>query len=154
MPYARMANLPMRIAAGSFILNSGLSKLAADKEHAKRVHATAKTSYPFVEHVDALQFTKVFGIAETVLGAALLLPTVTDGLTGAALTAFSGGLLKLYATTPGMAPGRQPASEPAGHPVRQGRMAFRHRVEPGGGLHPEPAAPQETGPGRARLTQR
>jgi hypothetical protein len=36
------------------------------------------------------------------LGAALLLPFVPDGLAGAALTAFSAGLLGLYVRVPGL----------------------------------------------------
>jgi uncharacterized membrane protein YkgB len=97
-----LANLPVRIAAGAFIVNSGLAKLAAEKEHAEGVHAMAKGTYPFLESLEPVQFTKLLGVTETVLGAALVLPVVGDGLAGLALTGFSGGLLGLYARTPGM----------------------------------------------------
>ena len=39
---------------------------------------------------------------EVALGTALLIPFVPDVLAGAGLTAFSGGLLGLYARTPGL----------------------------------------------------
>ena len=41
-------------------------------------------------------------MSEITLGAALLLPVVPAAVAGAGLAAFSGGLLGLYARTPGM----------------------------------------------------
>ncbi len=98
----RISNLPERIAAGAFILNSGISKLNADDEHAAAVHGMAKGTYPFLEDVPPTQFVKVLAISEMALGGALLFPGVGDGLAGLSLTAFAGGLLGLYAKTPGM----------------------------------------------------
>ncbi len=94
--------MPERMAAGAFIMNSGLTKLAAEQEQAERVHGMAKDAYPFLENLEAGQFTKLLGLFETALGATLLLPFVGDGAAGLALATFSGGLLGLYATTPGM----------------------------------------------------
>lgn len=102
MTLARLSNLPVRIATGAFILNSGISKLSAEKETAEGVHGMAKGAYPFLENVDAGQFTKALGLVETALGGALLVPLVSDGLAGLALSAFAGGLLGLYNKTPGM----------------------------------------------------
>jgi hypothetical protein len=102
MARTRIVNMPERIAAGAFILNSGLNKLAADKETSSAVHGMAKGTYPFLDGVEAGQFTKALGVAETTLGTALLFPVVGDGMAGLALTAFAGGLLGLYARTPGM----------------------------------------------------
>lgn len=99
---SRLANLPERIAAGAFILNSGLTKLQADKENAGRIHGMATGTYPMLENMPPEGFTKGLGMAECALGGALLLPLVGDGLAGISLSAFAGGLLGLYAKTPGM----------------------------------------------------
>lgn len=47
-------------------------------------------------------FTRIVAVIEIALGAALLVPVVPSVVGGAGLTAFSGGLLGLYAKTPGM----------------------------------------------------
>jgi hypothetical protein len=100
---SRLANLPVRVAAGAFILNSGLSKLKAEKETAQRLHGFASGTYPFLENVPPEQFAKLLGASEVGLGGALLMPLVVgDGLAGLGLTAFAGGLLGLYAKTPGL----------------------------------------------------
>lgn len=100
---SRLANLPVRVAAGAFILNSGLGKLKAEKETAQHLHGFASGVYPMLENVPPEQFTKLLAVAEVGLGGALLMPiVVSDGLAGLGLTAFAGGLLGLYAKTPGM----------------------------------------------------
>ncbi len=48
------------------------------------------------------EFTQLLAVGEITLGAALLLPVVPAAVAGAGLAAFSGGLLGLYARTPGM----------------------------------------------------
>lgn len=91
------------MAAGAFILNSGLTKLKAEKETAQHLHGFASGTYPFLENVPPEQFTKLLAAAELGLGGALLMPVfVGDGLAGLGLSAFAGGLLALYAKTPGM----------------------------------------------------
>lgn len=99
--------LPTRLATGAFILNSGWSKWEASDEKAKHLHAVAKDAYPMFENVDSAVFTKALSIGEMALGGALLLPIVPEWMAGAGLTAFSAGLLGLYARLPGM---RQPGS--------------------------------------------
>jgi hypothetical protein len=47
-------------------------------------------------------FGRVLAVGELALGSALLVPLVPAGVAGAALGAFSGGLLWLYAKTPAM----------------------------------------------------
>lgn len=98
----RLANVPTRLAAGLFILNSGLSKRSADDETAKQLHGFAVGTYPFLGKLDAATFTKLLSSAEIALGTALLTPVLPTKLVGAGLTAFSGGLLGLYLNTPGM----------------------------------------------------
>ena len=99
----RAWHVPVRLATGAFILNSGLSKLKeSDEEHHKQIHGAAANAYPAFESMDPETFTRLLGAGETALGGALLLPFVSSGLAGAGLTAFSGGLIGLYLRTPGM----------------------------------------------------
>ena len=104
----RPRQLPSRIAAGAFILNSGIGKLSADEETAAGVHGFAVGAYPFLSKVKPKDFVRILAISEVALGAALLIPVVPAALAGAGLTAFSGGLLGLYARTPGMHKGLIP----------------------------------------------
>jgi hypothetical protein len=102
-----LSELPARISAGAFILNSGLGKRNADAATAAGVHGFATGTYPFLKSVPPQQFVKYLSTAEIALGAALLTPFVPTVVAGTALTAFSGGLLGLYLNTPGM---RKPGS--------------------------------------------
>ncbi|HEX6394310.1 MAG TPA: hypothetical protein VFZ97_12795 [Acidimicrobiales bacterium] len=96
-------HVPLRLATGAYILNSGVNKWNADDEEVhKGIHWMASTAYPQVEPVDPKTFTKALAGAEIALGTALLTPVISPGLAGAALTAFSGGLVGLYARTPSM----------------------------------------------------
>ena len=97
-----LSEIPARVSAGAFILNSGLSKRGADEATATGMHGFASGTYPFLKSMPPEQFVKVLSTSEIVLGAALLTPFVPTVLAGAALTAFSGGLLGLYLKTPGM----------------------------------------------------
>jgi hypothetical protein len=98
----RLSNLPQRFAAGAFILNAGLGKLNAGPEQAAALHQMASDTYPFLSDVPPEQFAKVLGTSEVLLGGALVLPLVSDRLAGLALASFAGGLLGLYAKTPGL----------------------------------------------------
>ena len=98
----RPRQLPSRIAAGAFILNSGIGKLSADETTAAGIHGFAAGAYPFLNSLKPKDFVRALAISEVALGAALLIPVVPDFIAGAGLTAFSGGLLGLYARTPGM----------------------------------------------------
>jgi hypothetical protein len=97
-----LSEIAPRISAGAFILNSGLGKRGADQDAATGMHGFATGTYPFLKSVPPEQFIKVLSTSEIVLGAALLTPFVPTIVAGAALTAFSGGLLGLYLQTPGM----------------------------------------------------
>lgn len=99
----RLWHVPVRLATGAFILNSGLNKLRSDDEEVhKGIHGMASGAYPVFEGVEPRTFTKMLGAGETALGAALLTPFIGPGLAGAGLTAFSGALLGMYFRTPGM----------------------------------------------------
>jgi hypothetical protein len=97
-----ISELPARVSAGAFILNSGLGKRGADEATAAGVHGFAAGTYPFLQSVPPQQFVKYLSTAEIALGAALLTPFVPTVVAGAALTGFSAGLLGLYLRTPGM----------------------------------------------------
>ncbi|MCW2875975.1 MAG: hypothetical protein JWQ95_75 [Sphaerisporangium sp.] len=111
---ARPHQLPLRIATGAYILDSGLMKFDADEETAARVHGMAAGTYPFLKRLDPERFTRALSVAEMSLGTALLLPVVPSAVAGAALTAFGAGLVGLYLKTPGM---RQPGGI---RPTQQG----------------------------------
>jgi hypothetical protein len=102
-----LSEIPARVAAGAFILNSGLSKRDGDEATATGIHGFAAGTYPFLKSVPPQQFLRALSAAEITLGVALLTPFVPTAVAGAALTAFSGGLLGLYLRTPGM---RKPGS--------------------------------------------
>lgn len=106
--------LAPRIATGAYILNSGRQKRRADEETAKRLHTVASGTYPFLKNLDPATFVRLLSTAEIGLGAALLVPFVPAALAGAALTAFSGGLLGIYLRTPGMRKPGSLAPTPAG----------------------------------------
>ena len=99
---ARPHQLPVRLAVGAFILNSGLSKRNADDATAAGVHGMAAGAYPFLKDWDPAEFTRLLSKAEIALGVALLIPAVPSLVAGAALTGFAGGLVGLYLRTPGM----------------------------------------------------
>jgi hypothetical protein len=98
----KASHLPPRIAAGAFILNSGVGKWSADEETAAQLHGFAVGTYPFLAKLKPKDFARLLAASEIALGAALLVPVIPSALVGAGLTAFSGGLLGLYARTPGM----------------------------------------------------
>ncbi|MFD5409288.1 MauE/DoxX family redox-associated membrane protein [Streptomyces nojiriensis] len=94
--------LPLRLTAGTFFLNSGISKLGADEATAEGLQQFAATTYPFLGRQDARQFVRLLSVGELAIAAALLVPVVPAAVAGAALTAFSVGTIGLYLRTPGM----------------------------------------------------
>ena len=97
-----LSEIGPRISAGAFILQSGLSKRTSDEATAAGMHGFASGTYPFLKDVDPKQFVQYLSAAEIGIGALLLAPFVPTAVAGLALTGFSGGLLGLYARTPGM----------------------------------------------------
>lgn len=107
----RPSHVPLRLAAGTFILNSGLSKWSAGRETAEGLHGFASGTYPAVKNIDPPIFLKALAAGEIALGSALLLPGVSSTKAGLGLTAFSAGLLGLYVKTPGMREGVRPTEQ-------------------------------------------
>jgi len=96
MARRHVSNQPIRLAAGGFIVNSGVEKMKVDEQRAVRLHGMAKAAFPFFESVPPQQFAKGLAVGEVALGSAVLLPVVPDRLAGLALTPFAGGLLWMY----------------------------------------------------------
>jgi uncharacterized membrane protein YphA (DoxX/SURF4 family) len=115
--HVRARHLPVRAAIGAFILSSGLDKRTADAETAGQLHGLTAGTYPIVKKVPPARFAKAVSAGEIALGAALLLPVVPTLVAGAALTAFSAGMLGLYLRTPGMRRDRSLRPTPQGLPM-------------------------------------
>jgi hypothetical protein len=98
----RLRQLPGRLTTGVFIVNSGLSKRNADDDTAAALHGMAASAYPLLDAMSPRRFVRLVSAGELALGTALLLPAIPAKLAGAALTAFSAGLLGLYLRVPGM----------------------------------------------------
>jgi hypothetical protein len=98
----KLSHIPLRVATGAYILNSGLSKQGLEGQAAEGVHAMAAGAIPVVKKIPADSFAQLLSGAEIALGGALLLPLVSSRIAGAALTGFSAGLIQLYLKTPGM----------------------------------------------------
>ncbi|HMC38147.1 MAG TPA: hypothetical protein VKI19_00700 [Acidimicrobiales bacterium] len=100
----RLWHVPVRLATGAYILESGIKKWSSDdnEEMQKHVHSMAASAYPQFASMDHRTFTKALAAGEITLGSALLLPVVPAGWAGAGLAAFSGGLIGLYMRLPGM----------------------------------------------------
>lgn len=94
--------LPLRLTAGTYILDSGRRKWDPDEDTAKQLHGFASGTYPFLGTVQPVSFTRALAAAEVLVGAALVIPVVPARLAGAGLVGFGAGLLGLYARTPGM----------------------------------------------------
>jgi uncharacterized membrane protein YphA (DoxX/SURF4 family) len=114
---AKARHLPPRIATGAFILNAGIGKWSADEQTAARLHGMAAATYPFLNKLKPTDFAKLLAAAEITLGTALLLPVIPPAVAGAGLAAFSGGLLGLYAKTPGMRKEGSPFPSQQGTPL-------------------------------------
>jgi hypothetical protein len=98
----QLHHVPGRVAAGLFVLNSGLTKRHVDSEAAAGMHGMAAGTYPFLGAVDAQRFARQLSTGEIALGAALLAPVVPTAVAGTALAGFSAGLLGMYLRLPGM----------------------------------------------------
>lgn len=95
-------HVPLRVATGAYILNSGIGKLKAGDEEAEQLHGWTSSVYPVFKDMKARDFTKLVAYGEIGLGAALLFPKVPSAVAGAGLAAFGVGLTGLYLNTPAM----------------------------------------------------
>ena len=86
----RVSHVPLRAATGAFILNEGLGRRSVDP---KGTDGLASTIPPLATAEPATVGKAVAG-AEVALGALLLAPFIPPVVAGAALAAFSAGLLR------------------------------------------------------------
>lgn len=98
-----VTQIPLRLATGAYILNSGISKLGADEGTAQYLHGAAASTYPVVfEEMEPTKFARLLAYSEIGVGAALLAPMVPATVAGAALTGFGSSLVGMYLRTPSM----------------------------------------------------
>lgn len=96
-------HVPLRVATGAFILNSGISKLGADEGTAQFLHGAAAGTYPALfKDMEPKRFAKLLAYGEMAVGLALLTPMVSATVAGAMLTGFGAGLMGMYFKTPSM----------------------------------------------------
>lgn len=99
----RWREIPGRLAAGAYIVHSGLEKWrSGDEERAKGLHGMASGAYPFFRDVPPTTFVKGLAVSEMTIGSAILAPVVPRRIAGAALTAFAGALVAMYLRTPAL----------------------------------------------------
>lgn len=94
--------LPLRLAAGAFFLNSGSTKRKADRAVAERLQQFAATAYPIAGKIPPKPFLWFLSTTELAVATAMLVPVVPAVVAGAGVTAFSLGTLGLYLRAPGM----------------------------------------------------
>lgn len=96
-------HVPIRVATGAFILNSGIGKLSADEGTAQFLHGAAASTYPALfKDMRPASFAQFLAYTEIALGAALLAPVVPATVAGAGLTGFGASLIQMYLKTPSM----------------------------------------------------
>ncbi len=103
----KFRDLPGRVITGAYILHAGLQKWNADEARATAIHGMAAGAFPVLEEIPPTRFIRLLSAGEIATGAVLLSPFVSSGVAGAALTAFSGSLVTMYARTPAL---REPGS--------------------------------------------
>ena len=59
------SDVPARAAAGTFILNSGLTKLKAGEDTAGQLHAMASNTYPFIRSIPPSTFVRMLAAGKT-----------------------------------------------------------------------------------------
>lgn len=99
--HALRTHIPLRVATGAYILNSGIGKLGADEGTAQFLRGAAAGTYPAVfKDMKPNSFAQLLSYSEIALGAALLAPMVPATVAGAALTGFGASLLGMYFKLP------------------------------------------------------
>ncbi len=98
---ANARRAPLRLTAGAFVLNSGVSTFSATDEKTTKLQASAAKLLPQIERMDPRTFAKVLGASEVTLGTALMLPIVPAAVAGLGLTAFAASMLATRPATNG-----------------------------------------------------
>jgi hypothetical protein len=119
---ANLRRAPLRLTTGAFVLNSGISTFNGDGAKTSRLQTSAARLVPQVERMDPRTFTKVVGVGEVTLGAALMLPVVPAAVAGLGLSAFAASLLASQRPVNGQH--ADTSDEPATQPVPEATEAW------------------------------
>lgn len=103
----KLRHIPTRLAAGGYVLHSGLSKRDATAETAAGLHGLASGAFPFLKDWDPEDFVSRLSMGEMAVGSLVLMPLVPTKVAGLALSGFGAGLMTMYLRTPSL---RQPGS--------------------------------------------
>ncbi|MFD1504466.1 DoxX family membrane protein [Georgenia yuyongxinii] len=98
----KLRHVPARLAAGAFILNSGMGKRGMPDDGAAGLQQMAAHAFPQLKEMSPKDFGKLISTGEIALGVALLTPLVPTWLAALGLAGFSGGLLRMYTKVPGL----------------------------------------------------
>jgi hypothetical protein len=98
----KFRDLPGRLITGTYIAHAGLDKWNTDEDRAAAIHRMAAAAFPVLDGIPPGRFVRLLAAGEIATGAALVVPLVSTRTAGAALTAFSGALVVMYARTPAM----------------------------------------------------
>ena len=98
----KLRHVPGRLAAGAFILNSGLGKRNLPEDAAAGLQGMAANAFPQLKAMSPKDFGKLVSTSEIALGAALLVTLVPTWLAALGLGGFAGSLLYMYTRTPGL----------------------------------------------------
>lgn len=120
----RLRHLPLRLATGAYILNAGLGKRHASDEVVDHLQSSAAKVIPAVKGWDKAAFRTAISTTEMTVGGLLLAPFVSSRLAGAALGAFSGGLLTMYLRTPELRLEGSVRPSPAGSAIAKDSWMF------------------------------
>ncbi|BBE21986.1 hypothetical protein MN0502_08690 [Arthrobacter sp. MN05-02] len=96
----RLSHIPLRLATGAFILNSGLGKTGLDEGSAGYLQSMAAKAFPQLSRLETQKFGRYLAAAEITLGSVLLAPFVPSRVAGLGLLAFSSGMMTMYLRTP------------------------------------------------------
>ena len=116
---AKLRRAPLRVAAGAYMVNSGVTTFNVDDATAKSLHGIASARYPVLAKLEPNVFARTLAIGEIAVGAMLLLPIVPPFIAGTALVGFSGAQLNMYWDTPGMHYEGSPRPIPDGAPISE-----------------------------------
>jgi hypothetical protein len=121
-----LSHLPPRLITGAYIVNAGVSKLAAGQETAKGLHGMATAAYPFLGKLDAQTFTRLLGAGELTLGGLVAAANRSHGPGRNRARGLLRRAPRPVPAHPGDASQRQPAADRPGHPAGQGCLAAGH----------------------------
>ncbi len=117
-------HVPVRLATGAYILNSGIGKRTVDEARAAGLRVQAGLAVPALGGMEPRRFVQMLSTGEIALGGALLAPFVPSWMAGAALAAFSGGLLRMYWKNPDLHEPGSPRPTPQGTAIAKDVWMF------------------------------